>query len=89
MSDKDDTINITPIRPGIKVQSSDTKEPVVPPNKHIVECLKELLEEAEKGHLQSIVITGVRTDNTPINAIIGYITIELIGLTTILKSKLW
>lgn len=51
--DKKDTGNIKAIRQGIVIKTEDTPE-VKEPNQHVVDTLKRLTAEAEKGYVQEL-----------------------------------
>lgn len=52
MTDKKDTGNIKAIRQGIVIKTEEDKPEVKEPNQAVVETLKRLTEEAEKGNIQ-------------------------------------
>ena len=52
MTDKKDTGNIKAIRQGIVIKTEEAKPEAKEPNQAVVETLKRLTEEAEKGNIQ-------------------------------------
>lgn len=52
--DKKDTGNIKAIRQGIVIKTEEDKPEAKEPNQHVVDTLKRLTAEAEKGYVQEL-----------------------------------